>query len=62
MNSDEFAALRHQLGLTQEQLAEQLGTHQPNIARIERGARQPTVQLAAALRLLVALRSCQQNE
>jgi DNA-binding XRE family transcriptional regulator len=40
---DEFAfirrliELRHQKGLTQAELAEQVGTHQPSISRLEHG-------------------------
>ena len=52
MTSQEFRAIREDLGLTQAELAEWLGMEQPHISRIERGERQPTRQQAAAIRLL----------
>ncbi len=39
----QIARLRILRGLTQEQLAERLGTAQPNIARWESGAKEPCV-------------------
>ena len=49
----QVARLRILRGLTQEQLAARVGTHQPSIARLESGASTPTVtflrKVAAAL-------------
>jgi transcriptional regulator with XRE-family HTH domain len=49
----QVARLRIMRGLTQEQLAELVGTRQPSIARLESGASAPTVtflrKVAAAL-------------
>ncbi len=49
----QVARLRIMRGLTQEQLAELVGTRQPSIARLESGASTPTVSflrwVAAAL-------------
>ncbi len=49
----QVARLRIMRGLTQEQLAELVGTRQPSIARLESGASTPTVtflrKVAAAL-------------
>ena len=39
----QIARLRIMRGLTQEQLAEEVGTAQPNIARLESGAKDPCV-------------------
>ena len=52
MTSDEFRAIRRQLGLNQTELADRLGMTQPMVSRIERGERQPTVQQGAAIMLL----------
>ena len=55
MTSTEFRAIREDLGLTQAELADRLGMTQPMVSRIERGARQPTVQQGAAIMLLAEL-------
>jgi DNA-binding XRE family transcriptional regulator len=39
----QIARLRIQRGLTQSQLAEMVGTHQPSIARLENGSRIPSL-------------------
>ena len=52
MTSEEFRAIRRQLGLNQTELADRLGMTQPMVSRIERGERQPTVQQGAAILLL----------
>ena len=52
MTSEEFRALRRQLGLNQTELAAKLGMTQPMVSRVERGERQPTVQQGAAIVLL----------
>ena len=55
MTSAEFRATRQALGLTQAELAANLGMTQPMVSRIERGERQPTVQQGAAILLLAEL-------
>ena len=49
----QLACLRIEKGLTQEELAQRAGVRQPNIARLESGKHQPTLELlrrvAAAL-------------
>jgi transcriptional regulator with XRE-family HTH domain len=52
MTSEEFRAIRRQLGMNQTELAAKLGMTQPMVSRIERGERQPTVQQGAAILLL----------
>jgi transcriptional regulator with XRE-family HTH domain len=56
----QVARLRILRGLTQEQLAEMVGTKQPSIARLESGASTPTVsflrRVAAALGSRVEVR------
>lgn len=51
--ASQIARLRIEVGLTQAQLAELVGTKQPSIARLERGQTQPTIaflrKLGAAL-------------
>jgi HTH-type transcriptional regulator / antitoxin HipB len=42
--ADQVRALRTSLGLTQEQLAEQMGTRQPVIARLEAGGSPPSLR------------------
>ena len=59
MTSIEFHQARQSMGLTQHQLGRLIGMPQNAISRIESGARQPTRQQAAALRLLLFL---QQND
>jgi len=54
MTSEEFTALRRQLGLTQAELGELMGLAQPHIARIESGARLPTKIQAAFIRHIFA--------
>lgn len=55
----QIARLRIERGLTQAQLAELVGTKQPSIARLERGASQPSLaflrKLAAALGMQVEI-------
>lgn len=62
MTSDQFAANRRQLGLTQAQLASHLGMTKQAVSRIERGERQPTNQQAAAMRLLAELSAYQKKD
>ena len=57
MTSEEFRAIRVQLGLTQSELAVLMGTYAQHISRIERGDRAPTRQQAAAL-ILVEWLAC----
>ncbi len=52
---DRLYQLRLRLGLTQEQLANKAGLTQSYIGRIERGERQPTVQVWARLARLVGV-------
>ena len=52
MTSEEFSQIRIQLGLTQAELADLMGTYAQHISRIERGDRAPTRQQAAALLLV----------
>lgn len=52
MTSQEFKQTRHDIGITQSDLAKIMGMTQPAIARIESGSRQPTKQQAAALRVI----------
>lgn len=53
MTSEEFRALRLQLGLTQSELGAIMGIEQENISRIENGTRQPTkIQAAFILHIL----------
>ena len=52
MTSEEFRAIRRQLGLNQTELADRLGMTQPMVSRIERGDREPTNQQGAAIMLL----------
>ena len=52
MTSEEFRAIRRQLGLNQTELADRLGMTQPMVSRIERGEREPTNQQGAAILLL----------
>ena len=42
--ADEFAEIRRSIGLSQQQLANELGTDQTTISRCERGFMQPTVE------------------
>ena len=49
-------AARHRRGLTQRDLARASGVHQPTIAAIETGRRQPTPQVRAALDSAVRVR------
>ena len=58
MTSEDFRLIRLQLGLTQAELAELMGTRPQHISRIECGDRQPTSQQAAALRLVELLVAC----
>ena len=57
MTSEEFRAIRVQLGLTQSELAVLMGTYAQQISRIERGDRAPIRQQAAAL-ILVEWLAC----
>ena len=52
MTSEEFRAIRQDLGLNQTELADRLGMTQPMVSRIERGDREPTNQQGAAILLL----------
>ena len=56
MTSEEFRAIRVQLGLTQSELAVLMGTYAQHISRIERGDRAPTRQQAAFVRYIAATR------
>ena len=58
MTSEQFRQIRSQLGLTQAELADLMGTHAQHISRIECGDRKPTRQQAAALRLVERLADC----
>jgi transcriptional regulator with XRE-family HTH domain len=63
----EFIAARARAGLTQEQLAERMGTSQSAIARIESGDRIPTVRTlqrfaeATGTRLVIKLVPIERN-
>jgi transcriptional regulator with XRE-family HTH domain len=59
MTAAELTALRHRLGLTQQQLAERLGTMQGRVSAWETGRRPVPVQVQAHLRTLVALAECE---
>ena len=54
MTSQEFRAIRSQLGLTQAELAEIMGMPKQSVSRIERGERQPTKIIAAFMRYIEA--------
>ena len=56
MTSEEFRQIRRQLGLTQAELADLMGTHAQHISRIECGDRQPTRLHAAFIRHIAAAR------
>ena len=56
MTSEDFRALRLQLGLTQAELADLMGTRPQHISRIECGDRQPTRLHAAFIRYIAATR------
>jgi predicted transcriptional regulator len=64
----QIARLRIMRGLTQEELAEMVGTKQPSIARLESGKDTPTLGLlrrvAAALdaRLTVTIEPCETTQ
>lgn len=49
MTNDKLAALRHQHGLTQDDLAKAVGVSRQTIISIERGRYSPGLQLAFAL-------------
>jgi transcriptional regulator with XRE-family HTH domain len=53
MTSEEFRALRLQLGLTQVELGDKMGIRQEHISRIENGERQPTKIQAAFIRYIL---------
>lgn len=46
---EQLAAARRAAGMTQRELADAIGTYQPNIARIERGGRLPTWHMIEAI-------------
>jgi DNA-binding transcriptional regulator YiaG len=52
MTSDEFAAIRRQLGLSQVELARIMGIGNGEISRIETGERKPTRLHAAFIRYI----------
>jgi DNA-binding XRE family transcriptional regulator len=56
----QIARLRIQRGLTQKQLAEMVGTHQPSIARLENGGSIPSIsflqRIAKALNARIEVR------
>jgi len=52
MTSEEFIAIRLQLGLTQAQLGKELWMTQAAVSRLESGKRQPTKMHARAITLL----------
>ena len=56
MTSEEFRAIRVQLGLTQSELAVLMGTYAKHISRIESGDRAPTRQQATFVRYIAATR------
>ncbi len=56
MTGDEVRTLRRRLGLTQTQLAEQVGVHGNTVARWERGEVRVTEPMARLLRLLAKAR------
>ncbi len=45
----EFVTLRKQAGVTQEELARRTGISRPNIARMENGSYNPTVEMLVRL-------------
>ena len=59
MKPNQIVKLRQALGLTQRQLAEQLGAQQPTVARWETGRNQPR---GANLKLLLELEKKQQKK
>ena len=54
MTSEEFRTIRLQLGLTQAELADLMGTYAQHISRIERGDRGPTRLQSAFIRHIAA--------
>ncbi|PVY70388.1 DNA-binding XRE family transcriptional regulator [Tamilnaduibacter salinus] len=42
---DQLLTMRHHAGLTQDQVAERMGTHKSNISRLERGKSNPSWHL-----------------
>lgn len=52
MNSTEIRAARERMGLTQEQLGQQVGVHQRTIGNWERGQTVPKNRLARLRRVL----------
>ena len=52
MTAKEVAALRKQLGLTQQQLAQKIGASRESVSRWETGAHPPEVANLKALRYL----------
>lgn len=56
MTSEEFRQVRLQLGLTQSELANLMGTYAQHISRIECGDRAPTRLHAAFIRYIAATR------
>ena len=52
MTSDEFRAIRGQIGLTQEELGKIMGIPQRSISRIESGKREPTEVHARFIRYI----------
>lgn len=55
MTSQDFAASRQTMGLSQTELAALMGMRQQHISRIEAGHRQPTIQQADHMAALMVL-------
>lgn len=49
MLMQEFVTLRKQMGITQEELARRTGISRPNIARMENGSYNPTIEMIVRL-------------
>ncbi|MCR4754082.1 MAG: helix-turn-helix transcriptional regulator [Lachnospiraceae bacterium] len=49
MLMQEFVTMRKQMGITQEELARRTGISRPNIARMENGSYNPTIEMIVRL-------------
>ena len=55
MTGEEFRRIRERLGLTQVEMAEQLGIHSNSLARLERGERAISEPIARLVTLLASM-------